>query len=130
MADALLVAWSLLKVLIGLGFVVALAYAFTRVLAQRLPSQQGPSGVRLLGYLYLGGRRGLALVKVGPRVLVLGVSDHAVHLVERISDPQEVAALEGASAPPLFAAQRLRDFQRLLWDRLRSGGGGGAGGGA
>lgn len=123
MADALLVIWGLIKILLALAVVAGLAYGLTRLLVQRLPAAQGPGGVRLLGSLYLGGRRGLALVKVGSRVLVLGVTDHHVQLLERISDPAEVAALEGGAAPPLWPRERLRDFQRVLRERLGRGGG-------
>lgn len=129
MGDALLVAWGLIKIVLALGVVAGLAYAFTRLVSQRVPGQQGPGGVRLLGYLYLGGRRGLALVRVGPRVLVLGVTDHSVQLLDRISDPDEVAALEGSPAAPLWNSERLRDFGRLLRDRIGRGAGGEGGGG-
>ncbi len=122
MLDFLNVVWSLLKIFIGLGLVVLLAYYFTRLASQRLPVQQGPRSVRVLGHLYLGGRRGVSLVKVGSRVLVLGVTDHGVSLLDRVTDPEEIAAIEDAAGAPLVDPVRLdrvrREFQKVFAERL------------
>lgn len=136
MLDFLNVVWGLLKIFIGLGVVVVLAFLFTRLAAQRLPVPQGARGVRVLGHLYLGGRRGVSLVKVGSRILVLGVTDHGVSLLERVTDPDEVAAIEEASGVPLVSPDRLdrvrREFRRVFSERLSAlgrGRGGAPGGG-
>lgn len=127
MAETLAVTWSLLKIFIGLAVVVLLAHYAMRLATHRLPVPQGRGGVRVLGHLFLGGRRGVSLVKVGPRILVLGVTDHGVNLLERISDPGEVAAIEEAASVPLVNPVRLeqaREFARLFRERLGGGGGG------
>lgn len=131
MADALDVTWGLLKIFIGLAFVVVLAYYFTRLATHRLPAPQNRSGVRVLGHLFLGGRRGVSLVKLGPHILVLGVTDQQVNLLERISDPGEVAAIEDAAAAPLVNPARLeqaKEFARLFRERLGGMGGSRSGG--
>ncbi len=124
------VIWGLLKIFIGLILVVGLTYYFMRLVNQRLPGGQGRGYVRLLGHVYLGGRRGVSLLKVGRRILVLGVTDHHVSLLETVTDPVEVAALEEGAAPPALPGLannpqwdkvrgRMREsFDRLLQEKL------------
>lgn len=129
--SVLMVLWGLLKIFLGLLVVVGLAYLATRVLSQGVGAspQRGP--VRVLGHLHLGGRRGVSLVKLGSRVLVLGVTDHEVRLLSDVTDPAEVAALEQAAPTPLAVpAQwgKVRDFSRILAARLADEEGGRPGG--
>lgn len=124
------VIWGLLKIFIGLILVVGLTYYFMRLVNQRLPGGQGRGYVRLLGHVYLGGRRGVSLLKVGRRILVLGVTDHHVSLLETVTDPAEVAALEEGAVPPALPGLannpqwdkvrgRMREsFDRLLQEKL------------
>ncbi len=112
------VIWGLFKLFVGLGLVVALAVLATRVLGQRLPVAQGRGRVRVLGHLYLGGRRGVSLVRVGQSVLVLGVTDHAVNLLDKVTDAAEVAALEEAAAAPLVAPDWAARLSGALRERV------------
>lgn len=136
-SGVLQVVWGLLKIIIGLVVVGGLAYLTTRFLTQRLPAGQGRGAVRVLGHVYLGGRRGVSILKVGRRVLVLGVTDHQVSLLESVTDPVEVSALEEGAVPSGLASlsgladnpqwdkvrERMREgFDRLLREKLARGG--------
>jgi flagellar protein FliO/FliZ len=65
--------------------------------------------MRVLGRLPLGPRKGLVLVEVAGRVLVLGMSEQGLNLLTTLDDPQEVAGLaasgKGAFGRALRKAQ-------------------------
>lgn len=134
------VLWGLLKIVIMLALVGWLAFISVRLLSRRMPDGRGRGTVRVLGYVYLGGRRGVSLLKVGPRILVLGVTDHQVSLLESVTDPAEVAAIEESATPPVVSSltewaesrrwrrlseQMHKGFGRILAEKLARGGKGG-----
>lgn len=101
------------RVVVSLGIVLGLLWLVARVSSRRLAG--GPRAlVRVLGRSALGRNASVAVVEVGERVLVLGVSDGGVRLLTEL-DPEEVPgtsapapALAGSSVtdPPLAAAAR------------------------
>lgn len=114
------VIWGLLKIVMGLALVILLAYAFTRLATHRLPVSRSRGGVRVLGHVYLGGRRGVSLLKVGRAVLVLGVTDHQVGLLDRITDPQDIETIEEAAAAPLVDPERMETFRQIFDRQVRN----------
>ncbi|MBX5465630.1 MAG: flagellar biosynthetic protein FliO [Clostridia bacterium] len=104
---------EVLRVLAGLlAFlaVVALAY-FASLGVGRLGAGAG-GPLRIVGQLPLGPRRGLALVRMGDELLLLGVTDRQVTLLERVDEPERVARLD---PPGGGGGQR---FAELLGRRL------------
>ncbi len=110
-----------LVVVLGL---IGLLYVFLRrfVPAARAPVE---SSIRVVGRAALGPRQSLALVRVGRRLVLLGVSSDRVDRVCEITDSDEVAELmiqSGApsgSGPSLFANwlhHESRDYGRSLQD--------------
>lgn len=89
---------SLVQMLAALALVLALVLALYWLARRFLPGQaaRGPAGgLKVLGRLALAPRKGLVLVQVGARILVLGVSEQGVNSLASIEDPQEVAQLLG-----------------------------------
>lgn len=89
---------SLVQMLAALALVLALVLALYWLARRFLPGQAArgsAGGLKILGRLALGPRKGLVLVQVGARVLVLGVSEQGVNSLANIDDPQEVARLSG-----------------------------------
>ncbi len=86
---------ALTKMLLALALVLGLVVGLYWLARRFLPSQvAGPSGgMRVVGRLPLGPRKGLVLVEVAGRVLILGVSEQSLNLLTTLSDPQEVAGL-------------------------------------
>lgn len=84
-------AW--LRVVLALGFVLFLVVATSRWLTLR-SQPAGGRGLRLLGLLPLGAGRGVAVVQIGPRALVLGLGDRSVSLLCLLDDPAILAELE------------------------------------
>lgn len=115
---------GIFKIIIGLLVVVGLAYYSTHLLSRRLPVAAGRGQVRVMGHLYLGGRRGVSLIRVADTVLVLGVTDHHVTLLDKVADPEKVKAIEDSAAAPLLPGdgmERLREgFRKLFEERLGS----------
>jgi len=84
--------WPLLRFLLGFAVVLALAALVSRTVALRAGGG-GVSPFRWLGGLPLGPGRQICAVRVGRRVLVLGLGDKQVSLLDSITDPEEVEAL-------------------------------------
>ncbi|MCA1905415.1 MAG: flagellar biosynthetic protein FliO [Desulfarculus sp.] len=89
---------SLIQMLAALALVLALVLALYWLARRFLPGQAArgsTGGFKILGRLVLGPRKGLVLVQVGARVLVLGVSEQGINALANIEDPQEVDRLAG-----------------------------------
>ena len=71
----------------------------------------------VLGRTYLDSRRYLALVRVGRRVLVVGVDTDGMHPVGEITDADEVADILRQTAPSTSGSASF--FQTLLQGRLQ-----------
>lgn len=112
--------WSVVRFLLGFAVVVALAALASRAVALR-STAGGGSPFRWLGGLPLGPGRQICAVRVGNRVLVLGLADKQVSLLDRISEPEEVEAL-CAGAETAAGGFRGALSQALGRARNRSGG--------
>lgn len=84
------------QMLLALGLVLALVLALYWLARRFLPGATGlgqTPGLKVLGRLALGPKKGLVLVEVGQRVLVLGLGEQDITLLATIDDPAEVASL-------------------------------------
>jgi len=89
--------WSTLAYLVSLivvfVFVLVMAYVVSRYLGGRFaPTVAGDAG-KLLENLALGPNRSVCVVEIAGRILILGVADHAVTLLQEITDLQEIERL-------------------------------------
>ena len=89
--------WSAVRFIVAFAAVLLLAAWVSRWLAIQSRGARGGS-LAVLGAVGLGGARQVCLVRVGRRVLVLGIADKQVELLCSITDPQEIAELVGAPA--------------------------------
>jgi flagellar protein FliO/FliZ len=89
---------ALSKMLLALAVVLGLLGGLYWLARRFMPSQAGgPSGgMRVLGRLPLGPRKGLVLVEVAGRVLVLGMSEQGLNLLTTLDDPQQITGPAGA----------------------------------
>jgi len=79
--------------------VVGLAAWASRWLAGQARGLQRPA-FTLLGGVALGGQRQVCAVRVGRRVLVLGLGEKQISLLQTITDPEEIALLLPPPSPP------------------------------
>ena len=118
-ADRPTVAWyrspwiSLLLVLAAIGLLAVLLRRVTR-------GQPGTaaSTLRVIGRVPLGTRQSVALVRLGERLLVLGVTDQHVSPVSEITDAEEIARIVSQGSTPLsrdsFARSLNQEKIRIL----------------
>lgn len=100
--------WLFVRTLLALVVVVALAAVSARALA-RLQKPRGPASLEVLGVVPLGGRRSLAVVRVGQRAVVVGVGEREVSCLDVIEDPLEVAAVAGEAWQTLDEARQAAE---------------------
>jgi flagellar biogenesis protein FliO len=101
--------WPLAVVLALIG---ALALLARRILPNRW--QGGPGGrgmVEVLGRQHLSARQSVALLRVGRRVVVIGITPDKLTHLDTITDPDEVAELVGRSVS-LKDGSLSRTFER------------------
>lgn len=109
------VAWQIVRFVGVFALVLLLAAVAMRWLSRSTGGTQ--RGMRVLCGLGLGTGKTLVAVQVGSRVLVLALAAGRVEVLTTITDPEEIALLEG-SAPSLArnsgaVAERLR----TLWTK-------------
>jgi flagellar biogenesis protein FliO len=106
------------RFILAFAVVVALAALASRWLAGQARGLQR-SSFALLGGIALGGQRQVCAVRVGRRVLILGLGDKQVSLLDSITDPEEIALI--AATPPAPRGPSSAAFTRALGQALRRG---------
>lgn len=98
--------------LLAFAVVIGLAYFTSRILGQKL-GQGAASNSRVLTTVPLGTNRTLQVVEIAGKVLLLGVTEQNITLLQEISDPEEITKLR--NAPSSFAGSAFDQvFQRQL----------------
>lgn len=80
--------WDFLRMIFTMIFVVALLYFVLRFIGKKTKSYQKASFIENIGGTSLGGNRSIQLVKVGERVLIVGVGEN-IQLLAEIKDDGE-----------------------------------------
>ena len=86
-----------MRFILAFGVVLVLAATASAWLA-RQGKGAGRPGLALLGGLSLGGQRQVVAVRVGRHVLILGLADKQVSLLETLTDPAEIELLAPGDA--------------------------------
>jgi flagellar protein FliO/FliZ len=81
-------AWDFIKMIGALAFVLALIYFLLRFVNQKSRSYQQTKLIQHLGGSPLGGNRSIQMIKVGERILILGVGED-IKLLKEIEDKEE-----------------------------------------
>ncbi|MED3909372.1 flagellar biosynthetic protein FliO [Peribacillus simplex] len=84
--------WEFLRMIFATIFVVALLYILLKFINKKSKSYQKANSVENLGGTSLGANRSVQLVKVGGRILVIGVGEN-IQLLKEIDDPKEYEQL-------------------------------------
>lgn len=101
-----------ITVLLTIGLVVGLAYFTSRLLGEKFTRRAASGPINLLASLVLGPNRGIYVVDIAGKVLVVGVTDHNINLLQEITQSDAIAVLRNEKMPETgdFAAL----FQRQL----------------
>lgn len=86
------------SLLVTFGVILFLAYLASRFLGQKMGSLSAANGGRILSSLPLGANRAVQVVEIAGKVLVLGVTDHTIMLLQEITDETEIARLKDRPA--------------------------------
>ncbi|MFE4810916.1 flagellar biosynthetic protein FliO [Peribacillus simplex] len=84
--------WEFLRMIFATIFVVALLYILLKFINKKNKTYQKANSVENLGGMGLGANRSVQLVKVGGRILVVGVGEN-IQLLKEIDDPKEYEQL-------------------------------------
>lgn len=103
------------SLLVTFAVVIGLAYVTSRFLGQKMGRYSAGGSQKVLASLPLGANRGVFVVEVAGRFLVLGVTDHNVNLLVEITDPEEMERLRAVvpAGPP-------RQFDDVFQKQLAS----------
>jgi flagellar protein FliO/FliZ len=85
-------AWMFIKVIFVLALVIALIYLLLRFVHARTKSFADGRAIQSIGGVNVAANRSVQLVKVGERILVIGVGE-SVSLLKEIDDASEVEKL-------------------------------------
>jgi len=96
-------------VVIVFGVMAVLTWAGRRWLPQARQASSAQSVIRVLARQHLSGKQSLCLVKLGPSVVLLGVTPEHIASVLEIRDPDEAATLVAAAE-----AARGRSFTKAM----------------
>lgn len=134
-ASATITIFDIVKMVFSFLFVLGLIYFLMRFLKGKNRFAQGPTNIEMLGGASLGQNRSIQLVKVGKRVLVLGVGD-SVQLLKEIDEEEEIRSIlekkEELSSSPIeetikqwfaqktFKKQKEHSFKKELDSILRT----------
>ncbi len=103
------------RIAAGLAVFVLIAWVGASVFKRAFPRGRNlfsSPAAEVLGRTYLDSRRYLALVRVGARVLVLGVSPERISPVCEVQDAEEVTEILSTARPATEAGRST--FRRLL----------------
>ncbi|MDV7763273.1 flagellar biosynthetic protein FliO [Peribacillus simplex] len=84
--------WEFLRMIFATIFVVSLLYILLKFINKKSKSYQKANSVENLGGTSLGANRSVQLVKVGGRILVIGVGEN-IQLLKEIDNPEEYEQL-------------------------------------
>ncbi len=86
------------ELFVYLGLILVLLAGCAMIFKRIFPSTKrmfNSDSMEVLGRTYLSSKQFVCLVRIGPRMLVLGCTPENVNALSEISDPEELTALEG-----------------------------------
>lgn len=99
--------------IITFAIVIGLAYFASRFLGQKMGSKLAMGNQRIISTLPMGANRAIYVVEIAGKFLILGVTDHSIHVLQEITDTEEIEKMQAEKAS-LPATQFDKVFQRQL----------------
>lgn len=87
----------ILSLLFTFSLVIGLAYFTSRFLGYKFGGQINAGNSRIITTLALGPNRALYVVEIAGKVLVLGVTDHSIQMLQEITNTDEIQNLRNQS---------------------------------
>lgn len=105
----------LVTLLLTFAVVIALAYFTSRFIGYKMGGMAKNVNSQILWTLPLGANRAVYVVEIVGRLMVLGVTDHSIQLLQEITDPQEISQLKSTQATRLG-----HPFEKVFQSQLSS----------
>ena len=121
-AEPVLTFWTVFRLILALALVLALIMATVWLVKKLNPGmvRTGSSGtIRILSATYLGPKKGLYLIKVLDRVILVGMTENSVQPITEFSGDEEAVRLLESEADKSGGG----GFQNILSRLMQKGGG-------
>ena len=82
------------SLLITFAFVIGLAYLASKFLGRKMSSLHRNNDNKILTAVSLGPNKSVCVVEIAGKVFVLGVTDHAINLLQELSSDEEIAKVK------------------------------------
>jgi flagellar protein FliO/FliZ len=82
-----------ISLLVTFGLVIVAAYFTSRFVGQKMGKAMSFGDNRVLVTLTLGPNRGVSVVEIAGKLLVLGVTDHNINLLQEVTEPEQLDKL-------------------------------------
>lgn len=110
-------AWGIVKMIIVLGLMVGGFYYFFRYVSRARGGPMGGNIAQVLSLIPVGQNKFIQIIDLAGKVLVLGVTDHAINLIMEIKDRDEIDRIRLAGSK--VAAVRPGGFQEFLTGQVK-----------
>lgn len=102
----------IITLLFTFAVVIILAYFTSRFLGYKMGTTAATGNPNILDILPLGTNRAVYVVEVAGKIMILGVTDHSIQLLQEITASEEILSLK--NRPPHSANQFEKIFQGQL----------------
>jgi len=96
-SSLLLTVGYLLFLIIVFILVIGLAYFTSRFVGQKMGAVHSTGEKKILSHLSFGSNRAVYVVEIAGRILVLGVTDHAINLLQEITSEADIEKIKNQS---------------------------------
>ena len=100
------------SLLVTFAVIIGLAYFTSRFLGQKMGQLSARAENRILTHLPLGANRAIHVVEIAGKVLVLGVTDHSITLLQEITDEEQPATVPSNGFETILQSQ-LSSLQHM-----------------
>ncbi|MBP1763175.1 MAG: Flagellar biosynthesis protein, FliO [Firmicutes bacterium] len=112
-SSLLLTVGYLIFLIIVFLLVLGLAYFTSRLIGQKMGVMNMAGDNKILTHLPFGSNRAVYVVEIAGRILVLGVTDHNINLLQEITSPDEIEKIKNQPNNPINS-QFNAVFQKQL----------------
>ncbi|MGI6548899.1 MAG: flagellar biosynthetic protein FliO [Syntrophomonadales bacterium] len=111
--------WTIVQTVLALCLILALAWGMIRLFGGHMRSRLQGRYLRVLDEVTLGPNRGMAVVEVGGKAFIVGVTDHQISMLGELNDSQIIQEMIAASLEntPVSPANPVT-FWKYIKDRL------------
>lgn len=114
---------SIIKTLGGLALVIGLIFILAKLGKKFHPSISAPDrALKVVSMLSLGSKEKIALIQVGKKQILLGVTTNTINTLLELAEPIEVESSNVGSEKNLLSARTASEFSRKLNEFLLAAG--------